>query len=482
MIAALVIVPILAGLLLIFVPRSSDSLAKWIGVAIAFLAFIVTAFNPNAPDESLRWLSRPFAASFHVGLGGIGYWIVLLLTLATGCALMATRLPRQRDFVAQMLVLLGAMTGVFVARDLLLFALFWDLMLIPVFLVLIAWSPSKTSATAWRYLIYNLSGGLALLLATAAYGIVQGTTDVLGANPASLAPISNVWAFWIFAGFAFAFLIKTPVWPLHTWMPDTYADLPAPMAAVVSAVQSKAGLYGFIVVGSALLPGPMHLARPLMFVLALVALLYGALAALVVDDAKRVVAYSSLSHLGLIILAIFSFNPIALGGAIVYVVAHGLFSTGLFLAMGEVEAREDTRMLSRLGGLGARNPKLAGGLTIVALAALGLPGLCGFAGEILILTGLYQAGYAWAALIALVPIVIAAAYMLRVVQGTMNGPEHADLPQREDLSPLEMLALAPVIIAIVLLGINPGPVAAARTVANAVAATPAQLASEGARK
>ena len=256
-------------------------------------------------------------------------------------------------------------------------------------------------------------------------------------------------------------------------MPDTYADLPAPMAAVVSAVQSKAGLYGFIVVGLALLPGAMHAAAPAMFVLGTIALVYGALAALVQDDIKRVVAYSSLSHLGLILLAVFSFDSIALGGATVYLVAHGLFSAGLFVVAGDVEVREDTRSLARLGGLGARNPKLAGGLTIVALAALGLPGLCGFAGEILILTGLYHAGYGIAALIALVPIVIAAAYMLRVVQGVMNGPEQVDLPQREDLTPLELLALAPLVAAIVLLGIDPGPVASATAVTARAAAPPA---------
>jgi NADH-quinone oxidoreductase subunit M len=457
MIAVLVILPILAGLALYLVPRSAEAAAKWTGVAIAFGCFFIALANANAPDESLRWLSRPFAASFHVGLGGIGYWIVLLLTLATGCALMVTRVPRTRDFIVQMLVLQGAMTGVFVARDLMLFALFWDLMLLPVFLTLVGWSPTKTSATAWKYLIYNLSGGLALLLATAAYGVVQGTTDVIGAA-GSLAGISDAWSLWIFVGFAFAFLIKTPVWPLHTWMPDTYADLPAPMAAVVSAVQSKAGLYGFIVIGAVLLPGPMHAAAPVMFVLGLIALFYGALAALVEGDVKRVVAYSSLSHLGLIVLAIFSFNPIALGGAVVYILAHGLFSAGLFSVMGEVEVREDTRLLARLGGLGRRNPKLAGGLTIVALAALGLPGLCGFAGEILILTGLFAAGYLWAVLLALVPIVIAAAYMLRVLQGVMNGPELGDLPEREDMTPVELFALAPLVVAIVLLGVNPGPV------------------------
>jgi NADH-quinone oxidoreductase subunit M len=203
----------------------------------------------------------------------------------------------------------------------------------------------------------------------------------------------------------------------------------------------------------------MRAAVPLMFALGLIGLLYGAFAALVQDDTRRVVAYSSLSHLGLILLAVFSFDPIAIGGAVVYLVAHGLFSAGLFVSIGEVEMREDTRLLSRLGGLGARNPRLAGGLTIVALAALGLPGLCGFAGEILILTGLYRAGYVWQTGLALVPIVIAAAYMLRVLQGVMNGPEIDDLPQREDMSPLEMLAFAPIVIAIVALGVDPGAVA-----------------------
>lgn len=459
-VAALVIIPILAGLGMFALPRSAEGPAKFVGSAVAFVAFAVAAISYGAPDESHVWLQRPFTASFHVGLGGPGYWLVLLLTLATGSAIAVTRIPRTRDFVAQMLLLLGAMIGVFVSRDLLLFALFWDLMLVPVFMTLVAWSPTKTSTTAWRYLIYNLVGGLALLLATAAYGIVQGSTDVIGQAPASLAPIAQAWANWIFAGFAFAFLVKTPVWPFHTWMPETYADLPAPMAAVVSAVQSKAGLYGFIVIGIPLLAGPMHRAVPLMFALGLVGLVYGALAALVQDDAKRVVAYSSLSHLGLIVLAIFSFDPVALGGAVVYMVAHGLFSAGLFITIGEVENREDTRLISRLGGLGARNPKLAGALTIAALAALGLPGLCGFAGEILILTGVYHAGYVWQTVVALVPIVLAAAYMLRLFQGIMHGPEVPDVPQREDMTPVELLALAPLVAAMVLLGVAPGAVAA----------------------
>jgi NADH-quinone oxidoreductase subunit M len=470
MIAALVLVPLLAGFALYLLPQRAEAAAKWTGVVVALACFIGALVSSNAPDESLPWLHRPFTASFHVGLGnGVSYWIVLLLTLVTMCALIATRVPRQRGFVAQMLLLQGAMTGVFVARDLVLFALFWDLMLIPVFIVLVAAAAPGTrgqhaeSSTPWRYLVYNVAGGLALLLATAAYGIFTGSTDVMAAPPATALPLA--YAPWVFAGFALAFVVKTPVWPFHTWMPDTYCDLPTPMVAVVSAVQSKAGLYGFMVIGIVLMPAQMVWAAPVMLTLGIVSLLYGALVALTQIDAKRVVAYSSLSHLGLILVALFAFarggvpDQIALGGAVVYMVAHGLFSAALFLVLGQVEMREETRSLERLGGLGVRNPRLAGALTIAALAALGLPGLAGFAGEILIITGVYQAGYIWASAVVLIPIIIAAAYMLRLLQDTINGPEKHDLPQRPDLTWMEGLSLAPLVIAIVLLGVSPGPLA-----------------------
>jgi NADH-quinone oxidoreductase subunit M len=463
MIWALAIVPVLAGLALYALPRSAVQAAKWIGVAVAFAAFAATIGSYGTPDESVHWFSQPFVANFHVGLGqGISFWIAALLGLTAGCALAVVHVPRQRDFVAQMLILLGAMMGVFIARDLLVFALFWDLQLIPVFLILIGWSPDRRAASAWRYLVYNLAGGLALLLAAAAFGIAAQTTDVIGLPPPGGSWLANnAWSAWIFAGIAIAFLIKTPVWPLHTWMPDTYADLPPPAVALVSAVQSKGGLYGFIAIAPTLVPGPLHAIAPLMFVLGSVGLIYGALVALVENDTKRVVAYSSLSHLGLILIAIFSFDSVALSGAVVYILAHGLFSAGLFLVLGEVEEREGTRLLSRLGGLGARNPRLAGGLVILALAALGLPGLAGFAGEILIIAGVYRAGDVWPAVVALVAVVLAAAYMLRLFQDTMHGPQVADLPQRPDMSALEMLALAPLVVAIVWLGVDPGPVAAA---------------------
>jgi NADH-quinone oxidoreductase subunit M len=462
-VTALVLGPVLIGLALYALPRGTDAAAKWIGVVVAGAALVVTLLDPHAPDDSLNWLARPFAAAFHFGFSLISYWIVVLLQVATLCALVALRASRLREFTAQLLILFGAMSGVFLAKDLLLFALFWDLMLVPVFLLMIGWGfpsagPRRGGTAGWRYLVYNLAGGLCLLLATAAFGVVHGSTDVIG-NPAAGGSIGNVWGAWIFSGFAFAFLVKTPIFPFHTWMPATYAELPPPVVALVSGVQSKAGIYGFIVIGLPLFAPQMHAATPVIVALGLISLLYGALTALAQVDAKRIVAYSSLSHLGLMLIAVFSFDPLAIAGTLVYIVGHGLFNTVLFLTLGFVETREETRSLTRLGGLAYDNPRLGGALLLGALAALGLPGLAGFAGELLIFCGLYHAGLGAAALVALIPIVIAAGYMLRMFQGIMNGPKVADLPERRDLSWLEGLSLAPLVIGLVVLGINPAPVA-----------------------
>ncbi len=450
-----ILLPIAAGALLLVLPRASTPLStgfvRLLGTAVAATTFF-TLLAQGYGEWSFRWLSRPFMAAFHFGATPVSFWIALLLAVCTACAIAACRVPRLRDFIALMLVLEGTMLGLFLARDLLVFALFWDLMLVPVFFALIGWG--EHPATAWRYFIYNFAGGLTLLLATAAFGVIYGSTDVIGRSGAHFA---GGWAEWIYAGFAFAFLVKTPIWPLHTWMPPTYSGLPSPMVAVVSAVQSKAGLYGFLAIALALVPQCVHqYAGPLM-VLGAVSLIYGAVVALVQNDAKRVVAYSSLSHLGLIAIAIASGNHLAIQGALVYIVAHGLFSAALFLVLGYLEEREDTRSLLRLGGLGWKNPRLAGALCIAALAALGLPGLAGFVGELVILIGVYQAGYVWPVIVALVAIVLASAYMIRLYQDVMNGPEVDDVPVRADLTWAEGLAIAPLLAALLILGVYPTP-------------------------
>lgn len=454
MISALVYFPLIIALCIALLPNRSELAARFLGSLTAGLMLLTAIAARTVPDVQIPWLARPFAANLHLAVGnGLGFWLIVLTTIVTFSAIWGTRVPRVPKFVALMLALQGTMTGVFLARDLLVFTLFWDLMLLPVFFVLSGWSGHTTAA--WRYLIYNVAGGLTLLLGTAAFGIVYGTTDVIGR--AGFLPLGPVWGGWIFAGIAFAFLVKTPIWPLHTWMPETYSELPAPMAAAVSAVQSKAGLYGLLVIGIPLFGEQFTAVAPLLTILGIIGLLYGGVMALVQRDAKRVVAYSSLSHLGLILVAIASRNPLAVGGSMLYMIGHGLFSAALFLVLGYVELREDTRLLTRLGGLGKRNPRLAGAFVFAALAALGLPGLVGFSGELLIIAGLYRSGEIWQSFLALVPIVLAAAYMLRLFQGVMQGPEVDDLPQRPDLRFTEIFALVPLAIAIVWLGLAPGP-------------------------
>lgn len=451
LVLATIVLPLVASALLFALPRADRVWARTIGTGVAAATFAMLLAARDG-EWSVRWLSRPFAAAFHFGATPISFWIALLLAICTTCAIATTRVARTRDFVALMLMLEGTMLGLFLARDLLVFALFWDLMLVPVFFALLGWG--EHPATAWRYFIYNFAGGLTLLLATAAFGVIYGSTDVIGRSGAHFV---GAWAPWIFVGFAFAFLVKTPIWPLHTWMPPTYSGLPSPMVAVVSAVQSKAGLYGFLVIALALLPDYLREYANAFMVLGSVSLVYGALIALVQNDAKRIVAYSSLSHLGLIVIAIASGNHLAIAGALVYIVAHGLFSAALFLLLGYIEEREGTRSLLRLGGLGWRNPRLAGALCIAALAALGLPGLAGFVGELVILIGVYEAGYVWPTIVALVAIVIASAYMIRLYQDIMNGPEDDDVPVRADLTWVEALAVSPLLAALVVLGVYPVP-------------------------
>ncbi|HEY9179500.1 MAG TPA: NADH-quinone oxidoreductase subunit M [Candidatus Baltobacteraceae bacterium] len=445
----LILLPIVAGCALFLVPRTDRFISRVAGCVVAAITFFLPLVTGSDGTFAARWLSRPFAASLHWSWGGLAFWMVLLLALCAFCAILATNMTQTRTMVALLLMLEGTMMGVFMARDILAFALFWDLMLLPPFFALVGWGEHRE--TAWRYLVYNFSGGLLLLLATAAFGVLAGSTDVIGTTH----QFTGAWAPWIFAGFAIAFAVKTPLFPLHTWMPATYADTPPAMVSLVSSLQSKAGLFGFLVIGLPFFANAMGEWRWVFIVAGLVSLLYGAFIALVQTDAKRIVAYSSLSHLGLIVLAIFSQNPIAVQGAFIYIVAHSLFSAALFLVLGYIEQREDTRSLVRLGGLGKANPKLAGAFTIAALAALGLPGLAGFVGELIILTGVFKSGYFWPALIALVPIVLASAYVLRMLQDIINGPQREDIPERRDLTLIEGLAVAPLLAALLILGVYP---------------------------
>jgi NADH-quinone oxidoreductase subunit M len=477
MISAMVFLPALFALALLLVPKSQTRMLKvlaLLGSAATFalsLSFLSVAPNGIAQD-SLAWIGGAVAAAYHVRVDGISLFFVLLTTLVAVPAVWAAWSYADASLLRGYLVLLllfeWTLLGLFTAGDLLVFYIYWDLMLIPVFLTLVGLGGSPAARrAAWIYLIYNFAGGLVLLGGVVGVVLQTHTFEVLG-HSYQLAPELQRW---LFAAFALAFLIKTPVFPLHAWMPPTYSQTPTALVSVVSGVQSKAGLYGLIVFAMPLFPDAAHFFAPSLLVLAVCSILYGALVAMVQNNLKLLIGYSSLSHLGLVLLALFSFNITSIPAGILMIVSHGVIAAALFLLVGFIEERTGSHDLSRFGGLAAGAPRLAAFMLIAAMAALGLPGLSGFAGEFLILIGAWQTQPVYSAL-ALIAVVLSAAYMLRFFQGAMHGPlrlpgdsaaahlaaqhalEHSPSPAF-DLRPREFWLVVPLLAVIFFLGISP---------------------------
>ncbi len=462
LIDTVIFLPLFTGIVLLFVPRSATRVLKGIALAGALATFALSlAFLPlgtaSAADQSVPWISGPFTAAYHIRVDALRLFFVLLTTLVGAGSIWAAfsyaHVERLRGFMFLLLAFETTLLGLFTAADLLLFYIYWDLMLIPVFLLLSGYADSQAARrAAWGYLIYNGAGGLVLLLGVIALVSQVHTFEVSGL----LVNLSQSLQWWIFAAFAIAFLIKTPAFPFHSWMPPTYTQSPPPLVAMVSGVQSKAGLFGLLAFGLPLFPAAAHAWAPLLLVLAVASILYGAIAAMGERDAKTLVAFSSLSHLGFVWLALFAFSITAVSGSILMLISHGLIAAALFLLLGFVEERAGTRDLSSFGGLSQSAPRLGVFMLIAAMAALGLPGLSGFAGEFLILIGTWQTQPLYASL-ALIAVVLASVYMLKLYQSTMHGPER--LPHGGvalDLRAREMWLVAPLLAAIIFLGVWPG--------------------------
>ncbi|MBV8172357.1 MAG: NADH-quinone oxidoreductase subunit M [Candidatus Eremiobacteraeota bacterium] len=462
MISVLVFLPALFALALLCVPRANASLLKGIALAGALGTFALSCvLLPVAPagaaQEVSDWIHGAVGAAYHVRVDGISVWFVLLTTFLTVPAVWAAfsyrDLARLRGYLVLLLLFEWTLLGLFTAGDLLLFYIYWDLMLIPVFLALVAFADTPSARrAAWGYLIYNLAGGLVLLAGVIALVLHTHTFEVLNGS----FPFTPVLQRWLFAAFALAFLIKTPVFPFHAWMPAAYTQSPSSLVAIISGVQSKAGLYGFIVFALPLFPDAAQYFAPAMLVLAVCSILYGALLAIAERNAKTLVAYSSLSHLGLVLLALFAFNFTSLPAGVLMIVSHGLIAAALFLLVGFIEERTGTNELAAFGGLAAVAPRLWVYMLIAGMAVLGLPGLSGFAGEFLILIGAWQTQPVYTSF-ALFTVVLAAVYALRLLQGTMHGPLRvpADVPPPRDLRPRELGLVAPLLVMIFFLGVWP---------------------------
>jgi NADH-quinone oxidoreductase subunit M len=408
--------------------------------------------------EGYTWIQlNQLIISYHLGVDGLSIWLVMLTTFLMVIAIAASFggvRERLKEYYIFFMLLEAALIGVFVALDLFLFYVFWEFTLIPMAFIIGIWGHERRVYAALKFILFTMSGSLLMRVAIIVLAFSQSpaTFDWVAlqkvATPAYLEP-------WLFGAFALAFAIKVPMFPLHTWLPDAHVQAPTAGSIILAGVLLKMGAYGFIRFNLMLFPNASHEFAPVLITLAIIGIIYGAAVAAVQKDLKSLVAYSSVSHLGFIVLGIFAFNAQALSGAILQMVNHGLSTGGLFLIVGLIDERRHTRLIAELGGLAKVMPALAAFFLVVMLSSLGLPGLNGFVGEFLILLGAWQANPVYA-ILAATGVILAAVYLLwmyeRVMQGQVTSPKNSSLP---DLSSREVALLVALVMFIVVLGVYP---------------------------
>jgi NADH-quinone oxidoreductase subunit M len=485
------LLPLFGAGLVMLVPRDEEAIHRGLGLATTIATFLVSllilpAFDANQAGFQLEvdklWIA-PLGIRFHLGIDGISLWLVLLTTFLMPVTLLSpqaigTRSIRVREFIVAMLVLESGMVGAFLALDLFVFYVFWELMLIPMYFIIGVWGGERRLYAAIKFVIYTLVGSL-LMLVGILYLYVQfraaGGTASFDYTQLSHLTLPFTPQLLCFLAFALAFAIKVPIFPLHTWLPDAHVEAPAGGSVILAAVLLKFGTYGFLRFALPFFPLAAEAAAPVIATLAVIGIVYGALMAYVQDDAKKLVAYSSVSHLGFVVLGIFSMNPTGVQGAIYQMLAHGISTGGLFFAVGLLYDRRHTRRLSDFGGLWKQIPIFAACFMVIMLASVGLPGLCGFVGEFLVLVGAFTANKVWAAngmvgffpapkllaAISATAVILAAMYLLTMYQRLMFGP--LDKPENravKDIHGRERWVFGIVVVAAIALGVWPQPILA----------------------
>jgi NADH-quinone oxidoreductase subunit M len=442
----LVFLPVAGALIVWLLPwprQMAGSLATLF--ALAEVGLWITAltrfdFREGAQFEQQASWFEDLNVSYHVGLYGFSLWLVGL-TAVCGAAAIAyawwVGRDRPRAYFGLMLFLVGAIAGVFSAQDLILFYAFFEAMLIPLYVLIGVWGGAGRLRATLTFVIYTMAGSLLMLAAIIVFGVRQGTFDLVESGTSD-SP-------WLFLGFVVAFAVKAPLVPFHGWLPDAYRESPPEVSALLSGVISKAGAYGLLRIALAKFPEPADDFTVPLLVLAAVGLVYGSLLAFRAGDIRGVIAYSSLAQMGLITLGLFAQNDQGLDGAVLQMVVHGLVSTILFLLAGAIERRAATGELVLLGGMARGRPALATVLMTIGIVALAVPGSAAFAGEFLILLGVFDEGWVWAA-IGAGAIVLAAMYMLRLISAVLHeGRGTAVTDAALDLRPAELGILVPLI-------------------------------------
>ena len=472
-VVSLVIFTPLAGVLaLLFVPARHERAIRWVALlaALGSLAFslYLIGYSPGGPEfqfrEDVPWITA-FGMRYTVGVDGISVVLILLTTLLSAVAILYSWEPIQRrvkEYYISMLLLMVGMLGVFASLDLFLFYVFWEVSLIPMYLIIGIWGgPQRIYATI-KFVIYTLVGSLLMLVAILAVAIAYAGAG----NPFTFSyealrgfPFAEGLQLLAFGAFFLAFAVKVPLWPFHTWLPDAHVEAPTAGSIILAGVLLKLGGYGFLRYSVPLLPEASQRVAPIIIGLSIIAIIYGALVALVQPDMKKLVAYSSVSHMGFVMLGIFVFNAQGLQGAIFEMVSHGITTGALFLLVGVIYERTHDRLIAHMGGLNARLPRYAALFGLFTFASVGLPGLSGFVGEFLVMLGAFR--YHWmAGALSMVAIIFAAVYMLwtfqRVFFHVPSDWMKRWWPRLTDLTRNEWLSLAPLVILTVVLGIFPG--------------------------
>jgi NADH-quinone oxidoreductase subunit M len=463
-------VPAVGALLVALVPRRWAAAHRAAGLAVALLALAASLplwarFDADTPDfqfeETYRWMPS-LGVSFHVGIDGISLLLVLLTTLLTPIALASAWHAiedRAKEFVITMLLLETGMLGVFVSLDLFLFFVFWEAMLIPMYLIIGVWGGGQRVYAAVKFVLYTMVGSALMLVAILAlyyqHGAATGTytfdlpTLARWVLPPGLA--QNL----MFLAFALAFAIKVPLFPFHTWLPDAHVEAPTAGSVILAGVLLKMGTYGFLRFCLPLFPDATLRFAPVVLALAVVGIVYGAWVSTVQPDLKKLVAYSSVSHLGFVMLGIFALNQQGLVGGVIQMINHGLSTGALFLMVGMIYDRRHTRLIAEFGGLWKVVPAFSVLFLVVVLSSLGLPGLNGFVGEFLVLVGAFQVN-PWVAALATTGIIFAAVYLLWMYQRVVFGEVTQEANRRlADLSPREWALLVPIVALIVWIGVYP---------------------------
>jgi len=464
--------PLVGSVLLLFVPRESGNAHRVLGNLFGMLGFIVSLplvawFQVGKSgyqfQETASWIPS-IGATYHLGIDGISFLLVMLTTLLGAISILSSWSAiqlRKKEYYILFLLLQTGMLGVFMSLDFFLFYVFWEVMLVPMYFLIGVWGSDRRLYAAIKFFLYTLAGSVVMLLGILAiYFKAGGTTFDVPALLAAAANFPDSLKVWLFWAFFFAFAIKVPMFPFHTWLPDAHTEAPTAGSVILAGVLLKMGTYGFIRFSLPLLPrghDASHKIIIIMVVLSLIGIVYGALVCMMQKDMKKLIAYSSVSHLGFCTLGIFALTPHGLSGSVIQQINHGISTGALFLIVGILYERRHTRLISEFGGLSTPMPNFAAVYLIISLSSLGMPLLNGFIGEFTILRGTFEVSKTWAAWGTL-GVILGAAYLLwlyqRVMFGSVTNPANERLP---DLNAREYATLLPLVALAFWIGIYPKP-------------------------